>query len=1074
MALEPGAMMKLRRELLLLRDGTAQETEIRTNKIAQLGRALEACATRRQFRGHETAVRTVAAGLLRHAAARADDECWSGADADFWKSHARAQFGAWKQLGACGHPGLLRGALEGWKRAFEAGGIEHPDDLAGQGEVQFFSGDYGGAATTLGRLVEATSGEGGGPERRAVILRVAMLYQHALDQHGQACALIFRLAENGGVPLFSNAGLLFLLARAYEDWSRRLSERRGSVEKKHEADKHASTASATYEKLYKANLSVGAFKRRVGGAPVDATAWLADAATWRVLADKCSFAGLDLYAADLYAEGARRDPDGAGRAHWYRLAKAQRRCGKHDAALGALRAAIDRAPGSTQLRAVESAWSNAEANDDDAHAVTIDAFLARLPPVGNDLAVAATALAAVARMWRQRKRAIYSKEHVVVENDERSTVTVEEMLRPASRQRPRTADIDTMLEDGLRSALFKEQQRAERLELRVARMEHEQEALAAQEKNRDTLRERYRVLQEESKRHKREAQKSALLVSSTRENLAFLTKALKLARSEADGLRSELKSSRRKATVAETRARNAETAVAEAHQEFERAMARSPSPESSVMSSPDRSLAQGSWEPSKAAGRDFAKGVLVLSCGVRTRDGSSLLVRFSTLNDRLEARALDCSGGAAGVVVLCAVPPEVRDDLIALRSLCEKLAPRLIVQDGQLVLGDALVDDYQAASRLQARIRGRNERLHPTKPPARTEDVAAAKLQSRIRGRNERATGRVAQDRAAASLQANVRGHKAREDVGPLDATAARRKRDARDATLAKAAARERQRLDDLAARRLAQKTRNPYSATPFEERTRRAELEAGLFRPVRSKRREGVLPALPRLPSSQGPTTTGRRQAMATAKRLGYVPKGELDGTYLEQWRTALRQAAQGSTERLASNVAAVRQAHRDVAPDVACCALADAEGSVAEARTRLGQLGYRRELDVVARTIDVRAVVLAARPVEDEWSPSQSEEESTVASKPISRKSPDRRMQLESVARLVHRKPVDDDLGAEIASLLALAAPPRRKRRPKPSPYFISGHLGAPVRHLGRWRNDLGRDPLAIPGAGHPVSLR
>ena len=79
-------MMKLRRELLLLRDGTAQETEIRTNKIAQLGRALEACAARRQFRGHETAVRTVAAGLLRHAAARADDECWSGADAEFCKS----------------------------------------------------------------------------------------------------------------------------------------------------------------------------------------------------------------------------------------------------------------------------------------------------------------------------------------------------------------------------------------------------------------------------------------------------------------------------------------------------------------------------------------------------------------------------------------------------------------------------------------------------------------------------------------------------------------------------------------------------------------------------------------------------------------------------------------------------------------------------------------------------------------------------------------------------------------------------------------------------------------------------
>ena len=76
-----------------------------------------------------------------------------------------------------------------------------------------------------------------------------MLYQHALDQHGQAAALIFRLAENGGVPLFSNADLLFLLARAYEDWSRTLAERRGSAEKKAEAEKHAATARATFEKL---------------------------------------------------------------------------------------------------------------------------------------------------------------------------------------------------------------------------------------------------------------------------------------------------------------------------------------------------------------------------------------------------------------------------------------------------------------------------------------------------------------------------------------------------------------------------------------------------------------------------------------------------------------------------------------------------------------------------------------------------------------------------------------------------------------------------------------------------------
>ena len=164
-------------------------------------------------------------------------------------------------------------------------------------------------------------------------------------------------------------------------------------------------------------------------------------------------------------------------------------------------------------------------------------------------------------------------------------------------------------------------------------------------------------------------------------------------------------------------------------------------------------------------------------------------------------------------------------------------------------------------------------------------------------------------------------------------------RRQAREAQIARAAQREIKRLDALA-RRLEQKTRNPYIATPFEERTRRAELEAGLFRPVRtsSRRREEALPSLPSLPSQAGATTTGRRRAIARYRKLGYVPPGELDATYLEQWRSALREAARGSTERLAVDVAAVRKAHRDVAPDVACCALADAEGSVAEARNRLG----------------------------------------------------------------------------------------------------------------------------------------
>ena len=150
-------------------------------------------------------------------------------------------------------------------------------------------------------------------------------------------------------------------------------------------------------------------------------------------------------------EGARRDADGAGRAHWYRLAKAKRRCSKRR------RARRVQAPliASNRHSSPWTAWSNAEANDDDEHAVTIDAFLARLPPVGNDLATAATAVAAVARMWRQRKRTIYAREKAAQqklqeeEEDEQSQVTVEELMAPG--ERPKTADIDTVLEKGLRS-----------------------------------------------------------------------------------------------------------------------------------------------------------------------------------------------------------------------------------------------------------------------------------------------------------------------------------------------------------------------------------------------------------------------------------------------------------------------------------------------------------------------------------------------------------------------------------------------------------------------------------------------
>ena len=81
-----------------------------------------------------------------------------------------------------------------------------------------------------------------------------------------------------------------------------------------------------------------------------------------------------------------------------------------------------------------------------------------------------------------------------------------------------------------------------------------------------------------------------------------------------------------------------------------------------------------------------ARGSVIMSRGLRTRDGASLLVRFVNHEGWLEARALDCSGGKVGRIVLCGIAD---DDAAAQRRLCEELAPRLIVRDGTLALGDA-------------------------------------------------------------------------------------------------------------------------------------------------------------------------------------------------------------------------------------------------------------------------------------------------------------------------------------------------------------------------------------------------
>ena len=260
-------------------------------------------------------------------------------------------------------------------------------------------------------------------------------------------------------------------------------------------------------------------------------------------------------------------------------------------------------------------------------------------------------------------------------------------------------------------------------------------------------------------------------------------------------------------------------------------------------------------------------------------------------------------------------------------------------------------------------------------------------------------------------------------------------------------------------ARRLEQKTRNPYIATPFEERTRRAELEAWLFRPGRraSRRREGALPSLPSLPSQAGATTTGRRRAIARYRKLKHVPPGSELDTRASSSGAPLWGGGAGSTERLAVDVAAVRKAHRDVAPDVACCALADAEGSVAEApNVDLGSWAIGENWMWWRRLLMSGAVVLAAGPQES--FPTSEEEASHI--KPIARKSPDRVMQLASVDRMMHP---DDKLGCQIASLMAIAAPPRDAKRKHAS--FISRHIGGKVRHLGA----LAQRPRAGP-ATHP----
>ena len=202
--------MELRQQLYLTRDGKSQDQyDKRTEIVGRLGLALHACNVHRHFRGQESRVRVVAAGLLQIASDRGfgdrDDA------AGFWAKYAGAQFEAFRSGGACASPGLVAGAYAGWDRAaLDAGpaGLA-PEQLSERAEVQLLYGDFAGAAATLGALVDAASTPGA--ERRVVILRVAMLYQHAFGEYARAVTLYYRLvvddASEAAGRLFSKSDL---------------------------------------------------------------------------------------------------------------------------------------------------------------------------------------------------------------------------------------------------------------------------------------------------------------------------------------------------------------------------------------------------------------------------------------------------------------------------------------------------------------------------------------------------------------------------------------------------------------------------------------------------------------------------------------------------------------------------------------------------------------------------------------------------------------------------------------------------------------------------------------------------
>lgn len=324
-----------------------------TEIITELGLALQASDIAHRWMGRASSLRSAALQALEYGVECHSMRCSS---VKFWLSYAEANLQAWRQPGARAHRHFLYAANRGWAQVEslcrDRGEAMRADWLAEYAAVSTYEGDYASARLQLGKALE-TLDDSAVVERKLVVLRIAMLYQHGMHQHGEAIVLLYRLAASGSLGIFSSSELFFLLARAYEHWGQLLEVEAngfslniqpeqcaqefpcGEPASPSDMRQQAAVCHKTAQRVFAKLRDVHAL-RLTSEHLHDHEAWLNDPVTWRWLGDKCACAGFELFAADLYEAGARRAVGQCGRNHWFRLAKLHRLCGNGRSARAAL------------------------------------------------------------------------------------------------------------------------------------------------------------------------------------------------------------------------------------------------------------------------------------------------------------------------------------------------------------------------------------------------------------------------------------------------------------------------------------------------------------------------------------------------------------------------------------------------------------------------------------------------------------------------------------------------------------------------------------------------------------------